>query len=600
MTSRAEYLREVMDACTDRRIEEVVFQKSAQIGGTEVLLNLCGFHMDLDPAPILVVQPSLELVDEWSKARLATMIRDTPCLVGKVAEAKSRDSGNRIREKRFPGGRITIAGANSARSLRGRPMRIIACDDVDGFPASAGTEGDPIALAKKRATTFRRNRKTLLVSTPTLKGLSRIEKGYLRSDQRYFYVPCPECATFQRLHWGGPDAAFGVKWQEAPGDGDGERLVERAWYVCESCAAPWSDGQRMAAVRLGHWRASRPFRGIAGFQLSEVYSPWVTLQEIAQSFLEAKTDPTLLQVFVNTVLGETWEDRAERELDPNAIYARRENYGPKVPESVAILTAAVDVQKSWLDVLVKGWGRGEEGWGLEHHVLRGDPGGLKVWEELDAVLLAPREHASGLEIHIAAACVDTGGKTGHTQAAYQFCGERFARRVWAIKGIGGGGRPVWPRKASRKNLARIDLFGIGVDAGRDVVYKRLGMLPPGQGSQHYSLEFDLEFCKQLTAERPTTQYVKGYAKRVWKKIRPRNEAFDLEVYAYAALCGLRIRHGLDLDAEADLVAELMVTPADRRKKREASSEEKVAAASARKGRGARRLQARSDYWQRRR
>jgi len=589
-----------MDCCTDRSIDEVVLQKSAQVGGTEVLLNLCGFHMDQDPAPILVVQPSLELVDEWSKARLSTMIRDSPVLRDKVSDPKSRDSGNRIREKRYPGGRITIGGANSARSLRGRPMRVVACDDVDGFPASAGSEGDPVALARKRTTTFRRTRKIVLISTPTIKGLSRIEKAFARSDQRFFEVPCPRCGAFQRLKWGGPDAAFGVKWEQTePDAGDSTPAVVRAWYVCEHCAGEWTDGERRASIRWGQWRATKPSRGIAGFHVSEIYSPWASLEDIAAAFLEAKHDPTLLQVFVNTVLGETWEDRAEQELDPNAIYNRRENYGPKVPAEAALLTASVDVQKSWLELYVKAWGRGEESWACEHHVLRGDPGGPKVWQQLDELLAAPREHASGLEIHIAAVCVDTGGKKGHTQAAYDFCRDRLGRRIWAIKGVGGGGRPVWPRRASRKNLGKIDLFAIGVDAARDVVYKRIGQLPPGAGSLHLSLLFDLEFCKQLTSERPQTRYVRGYAKRVWRQIRPRNEAFDLEVYAYSALCGLRNMHGLDLNAEVDALGELLATPAAKREAK-ASAAQALAAASARKPREGRRLKSRSDYWQRRR
>jgi phage terminase large subunit GpA-like protein len=586
-----------MDACTDRAVDEVVLQKSAQVGGTEVLLNLCGFHIDQDPAPILVVQPSLDLVDEWSKARLATMIRDTPVLADKVAEPKSRDSANRIRDKWFPGGRITIAGANSARSLRGRPMRIVACDDVDGFPPSAGSEGDPVALARKRTTTFRRIRKVLLISTPTIKGLSRIERAFKRSDQRYFHVPCPRCGAFQRLRWGGPDAAFGVKWTEEADPDEGEPTVTRAWYVCEYCAGEWSDGERRAALRFGCWQATKQFRGIAGFHLSELYSPWASLADIAASFIEAKHDPTLLQVFVNTVLAETWEDRAEQEVDPDAIYSRRESYGPTVPAGVAVLTAGIDVQKAWLELYVKGWGRGEESWAVEHHVIRGDPNQLAVWEELDRLLAAPREHASGLEAHISAACLDTGGRTGHTQAAYNFCRDRFARRIWAIKGIGGGGRAVWPKRPSRKNLGKIDLFGIGVDAGKDVIYKRLALTPPGPGTIHYSLAFDLEFCKQLTAERPTTRHVRGYAKRVWRQIRTRNEAFDLEVYAYAALCGLRILHELDLEAEVDATEELLATP---RAKREASREEKHAVASARRGRRGKRLQSRSGYWERRR
>src|SRR5882672_4269896 len=244
-TSRAPYQRGLMDAVADPAIREIWVMKAAQIGWTEILNNVIGFHIDQDPAPILLVQPNLEMAEAWSKDRLAPMIRDTPALRGKIADPRARDTGNTLLHKTFAGGHLTIAGANSPAGLASRPIRIVLFDEVDKFPSSAGAEGDPISLGKKRSTTFW-NRKMLAGSTPTIKGSSRVEEGFEASDQRYYFVPCPHCQEFQRLTW--PQ----VRWPEG--------RPEAAVYVCQHCGAEISEAQKPAMILAGEWRASKPSR----------------------------------------------------------------------------------------------------------------------------------------------------------------------------------------------------------------------------------------------------------------------------------------------------------------------------------------------------
>ena len=198
-TSRAEYLRGVMDAISDPTVTRVVVAKGSQVGYTECLGNIIGFHIDQDPAPILVVQPTVEMAEAWSKDRLAPMIRDTPCLGGKVQSPLTRDSGNTLRQKVFDGGPLAIVGANSPAGLASRPVRIVVADEVDRFPVSAGSEGDPLALASKRQGTFW-NRKTLVGSTPTLKETGAIgASGWFRHAA--LSVPCHACGHAQALVW---------------------------------------------------------------------------------------------------------------------------------------------------------------------------------------------------------------------------------------------------------------------------------------------------------------------------------------------------------------------------------------------------------------
>jgi phage terminase large subunit GpA-like protein len=522
-TSRAEYQRGMMDAVSDPAVETVVVMSSAQIGKTEIINNIVGFHIDQDAAPLLLLQPTLEMAQAWSKDRLAPMLRDTKALEGKVKDARARDSGNTMLHKTFPGGHITMAGANSPASLASRPIRIVLCDEVDRYPVSAGTEGDPVNLAKKRSTTFW-NRKLIMVSTPTVKGASRIEAAYEASDQRRYFVPCGDCDEWQILKWAQ------VQWNDDETDS--------AAYCCEHCGALWNDAKRWAAVREGEWRATAEFKGVAGFHLNEIYSPWVKMSDMAAAFLEMKKLPETLQTFINTSLGETWEDSGET-VDGSGLMLRREAYDKnELPEGVVVLTAGVDVQDDRIEIELVGWGLDEESWSVDFTPIYGDLSAPAIWKELDEYLAQTFDHANGVKLRIASACIDSGGH--YTQQVYSFVRGKAGRRVWAIKGMGGGiSRPVMG-KPTRNNIGKVPLYPVGVDAAKEMVYSRLKINQAGPGFCHFPQlpEYESEYFAQLTAEKIITKYVKGFPTRVWVKTRARNEALDCRVYAMAALAGL--------------------------------------------------------------
>jgi phage terminase large subunit GpA-like protein len=260
-----------------------------------------------------------------------------------------------------------------------------------------------------------------------------------------------------------------------------------------------------------------------------------------------------LRVWVNTALGETWEDRGGEAIEPDSLLGRRESFGEQLPDGVAVLTAGVDVQKDRLEVQVVGWGRDEESWVIEHRQIWGDPSGPAVWQDLDTLLLGAWRHPrDGADMLIRAACVDSGGQ--HTSAAYEFARRRMGRRVWAIKGRGGEGVKPWPRRASAgKNQAPV--FIVGVDALKDALAARLAIAEPGPGFVHFSAGLDPEWFAQLTAERVRTRFVNGRPVRSWEPKRAgiRNEALDTYVYALAALHGLYAA-GFKLADEAERMA----------------------------------------------
>jgi len=517
-TSRAEYQRGIMDAISDDAIETVVIMSCAQVGKTEMLLNLIGFHIEQNPCPMLVIQPTLDMAQTFSKDRLAPMLRDTPVLKGKVKDARARDSGNTTLKKNFDGGHITMCGANSPSSLASRPIRLVLFDEVDRFPPSAGSEGDPILLAKARAKTFH-DKKFVMVSTPTIEGSSRISSAFEETDKREYYVPCHECGEDHVMKW------KNVHWeQDKP---------ETACYTCEHCGAIWDDAARYRAIRRGHWRATAPdVVGKAGFRLSGLYSPWTSLENAVRDFLEAKKLPETLRVFVNTFLGETWTDEGER-VDDFDIASHREDYGEKVPEGVVVLTAGCDVQSDRLEVEVVGFGVDEESWSVDYRTLYGDPNSAGVWAELDEYLSLTWEREDGVELTIKGSCVDSGGH--HTQSVYRFCKPRLGKRIFAIKGIGGEGKPLLNGRPSTNNNLKCKLWSIGVDTAKEIVYSRLKIKEQGAGYCHFPQHYTDEYFKQLTAEKVVKKYHKGFHRREWIKVRPRNEALDCRVYALAAL-----------------------------------------------------------------
>lgn len=508
-----------MDAVSDPTIETVVVMASAQVGKTEVVNNVVAYHIDQDPCPILVLQPTLEMAQTWSKDRLAPMLRDTPCLRGRVRDARARDSGNTMLHKQFPGGHITMCGANSPAGLASRPIRVVLSDEVDRYPFSAGTEGDPVGLAEKRTTTFF-NRKRVRTSTPTIKGVSRIEAAFLASDRRRYHVPCPHCDHMQVLRW------HNIRWDKAE---DGSNLPDTAAYYCEDCGARITDAEKSRVLGRGEWRAEVEFSGVAGFHLSALYSPWVSFAEIVREFLAAKHSPERLQVWTNTVLGEPWEEEGQQ-ADDGALLSRREVYGPAVPDGAGLLTAGVDVQGDRLEIEVLAWGLASETWSMETRILPGDPTKPDVWRDLDDYLLAPWQHVNGQPMRIVCTCIDTGFLTDEV---YKFVRPRLARRVFPVKGIAGPGKPIAGRP-SKANSGQVPLYPVGVDTAKDALFARLRITTPGPGYQHFTSEHDEEYFLQLCAEKRTTKFLKGFPTPSWTKVRARNEALDLRVYAMAA------------------------------------------------------------------
>lgn len=540
-TSRVPYAREIMDCLSPASpFERVAFMKGSQIAGTEIGLNWVGYSIHHAPGMMLMVYPSLDAVRRNTVTRIDPLIETSPVLRDLVVKPRSRDPGNSAFRKAFPGGQIVMTGANSAVGLRSLPARYLFLDEIDAFPVSADEEGDPVALAIQRTVTFRGRRKIFLVSTPTLKGHSRIETAYEESDRRVYEVPCRECGAFSTIMW------RDIHWPE------GRR--QDAFWSCPECGGVHAEHHKPELLASGRWRATADGDGrTAGFHLSSLYSPFEPWSDIAIEHGVVCRDPYRLQAWTNNKLGETWHDQSGEMIEPDPLMARREAWGDELPDGVAVITAGVDVQLDRLEVHVCGWGMDEECWSLVYRVIPGDPTAARLWQDLDRALEQEFPHRRALpDLKIRAVAIDTGGSA--TQAAYRYVQSRFAARRWGIKGRGGPGIPLWPRRPT-KTRNGAPLFLVGVDDGKDRLFQRLKIAEPGPGCLHFPMDRDRMFFDQLTAEKVITKYHMGRPVRTWvpKSQSARNEALDTWVYSLAALHGL-IASGFSLNKEAQLVA----------------------------------------------
>lgn len=532
-TDRAPYQREIMDAFTQPGIYEIVIMASAQVGKSEIELNMMGRAMDNDPGPMLYVQPTDKVAEDYSKRRIAPMIAACPTLRDKVYKAKGRDAANTITMKTFPGGSLAIIGANSPSDLASKPVRYIFLDEIDRFPPSAGTEGDPIELAERRTETYRHNRKIVKTSTPTIKGVSKIEKAYMKGTQEEWHTECPHCHQFSFIRF--DDIKFD-KEKFKDENGEINYIVRNARWQCPICKreAPEYQVKRFPAKWVvKNERALE--NGVRSFRLNAFMSPWSDWNEIALAFLQAKDDPEKLKVFHNTMLGESWEMR-DRSGAPEKLYARREHYNAEVPSGVLVLTMGMDTQDNRLEYEVVGWDRHEQSWGIARGVIPGRADSPGVWEEVDALLDREWKMQNGMAMRILATFIDSGGH--FTQDIYRECARRSNRRIWPVKGEGGEGKLYVRQMKSGTGYKGAYGFMIGVDAGKEAILYATGIEQPGPKYMHFPIDYrcgyDLEYFRGLLSEKQVIHRRGGQNVIVWEKTYERNEPLDMRDYALAA------------------------------------------------------------------
>lgn len=554
---RTPYLTEIMDRLGPYDTSEfVVFMKGSQIGGTECGNNWAGYVMHHAPGPMLFVLPNLDDVDFNSEQRLDTLIEESPALRERVTAPRERGGGNSRRRKTFPGGILKLVGSNSSKQLRSMPARWVYMDEVDEYPDRVGKQGGPIELIQVRSRTFW-PRKFFATSSPTIKGKSKIESLYKQTDQRKYFVPCPLCNHKQLITW------KKIKFDR---DEDGNPIPASIGLTCEQCHELIGEHHKQRMLMAGEWRSTaKGRRGYVGYHVSALYSPlgWYSWLDAVTDFLAAKKkldehrDDSGMRVFVNTVLAETWEENTGPRVEWATIKARASGYElGAVPAAGLMLTAGIDTQDDRLECIVRAFGRREESWLIHHGVLWGDPATDAPWLELDNLLRRGWPHASGAELRIVSAAVDSRGH--RTQYVYNYARNRDPL-VIAIAGANTPNKPVIGRPNSQdvnfegeKIPDGVQLWPVGSDTVKALLYSRLKFDKPGPGTIHYPVGLSDEFYKQLCGERAVTKHTRGSEHTEWVKIHRQVEALDCEVYAYAAAVRAGLQH-MDWDTLEEII-----------------------------------------------
>lgn len=542
-TSRAPYQKDIMNAFTEPGIHRVVVKSSSQIGKSDMMNNVIGRFAHLDPCAIMMIQPTIDMAQDYSKTRIAPMIRDTKVLNNLFYDVKSRDANNTILSKVFPGGRLIMCGANSPAGLASRPIRILLADEVDRFPDSAGTEGDPVDLAAKRMTTFW-NSCMGLFSTPTNEVASRIDEEYLAGTQEEWQHKCPNCGEYHLLRH--IDMTVDYKEIKTP-SGKKTVIVNDVKWRCPHCGFSFSEKEmKQTPQKYISRNADALKNGIRSFFVNGFTSPWMTWSRIMREWLEAKGDPEREKVIMNTVFGESYKQKGAFE-DEQIFLRRRESYGAELPNGVLLLTAAIDTQDNRLEYEVVGWGKEEECWGIRKGIVLGAPNQARTWKEIDNILDKTYHFADGKGLKVVRTFIDSGGH--YTSDVYNYCQKNFHKQRFAIKGRGGPGIPLI-YKIAKANNAKAPLILLGVDDGKQQIMDRLSIDSPGPLYFHFPQDegikelsdrgYDDLYFKGIISEHKKVYKRNGVLREVWETTKNvRNEPLDLRNYNLACMKSLQ-------------------------------------------------------------
>ena len=545
-TERTPYLRGPMDAFTDPKVNHIVMVAASQVGKSEWVNNAIGYIIDQDPGSILFIQPTTIDAKEYSKLRIAPMIRDCPTLKKKVSASKSRDSGNTILQKTYPGGILTMCGSTEAHALASKPIRYVFGDERDRWAVSAGNEGDPWDLAMARQTTFY-NAKAVEVSTPTIKNASQIAAAYATGTMERWKSRCPHCGEYHEIRW--QDIRY--EYEEKVVANSTTYTVTSVYYICPGCACV-SDEVTMKR-QPARWEADNPAayeQGCRSFWLNAFVSQWATWTSIILKYLNAIGNTKKLQVVYNTAFGELWEDRGDIE-DEDSLMARREDYTAELPDGVLVLTCGVDTQDNRLEFEVVGHGHFGETWGIKKGIIMGRPDDDATWEALDDIVDRIYRFEDDMGLKISMTFVDEGGH--FTQNVREQCRKRIGKKMFCIKGMPGPDKPFTaPPKQQKITINNVVIgtcwqYQIGVDSGKQVIMDNLRVKTAGAKYSHFPRrdDYGAAYFKGLLSEHLVYKATKRQP-WVWEKIpgHERNEALDCRNYALAAFKALPV----DLDA----------------------------------------------------
>lgn len=560
---RMPWQKEMLDIACGDEYKDVVFMTSARVGKTVTMMVTTGYFMHQSPSPILWLLPTETIAKQFSTNDVEPMIRDTPELRNLINDKWTRDGGNNLLSKRYVGGTLTMVGGQNATGLHGKTIRVLFADEVDRYPESAGKDGDVIDLATIRTTTFQHKAKRIYASTPTITDLSTIEKKFKESDQRHFYVPCPECGHKQILEW------EYLNYKSDPTEPK---------YICRACEYGITEADKYQMLINGEWIRHNPNSKVAGFFLNALYSVNMTWKELVVEWTAINKNRHKLQVFMNSRLGKSFQ-LIEEYIGANKLGERLEIYNAEIPtkseicNGVGVLTCGVDIQQNRIEAYVWGYGKSDECYLIDFRLFEGDTNKNVVFADLTNFLLNERYvTANGAKIGIRAIAIDSGFNANRVARYVRDLKtiEHANRTILAVKGDANYTSGILERQAKFYKESGQLYFRVGTNPAKDHIAVLLNNPDPGENYVHIPIAYpkrfdqeryvDKETLYQLTSEKKVYEYKGSRRIGSWKATRDRNEALDCFVYSYAALLALGPEVFGKLDDLAKKVAVLQPEP----------------------------------------
>lgn len=558
----------ILNAMGNDLIREVNFVKSARLGYTKMLMAFIGYLIQHKKRNVLMYCPTEGDAAGVMKRHIEGMIRDVPVVLDLAPWYGMKHRDNTLEAKCFANRKMLwCLGGKAARNYREKSPDTVIYDELSKFDEDIEGEGAPTFLGDKRleGATFK---KSIRGSTPTEAEKCQITRAAIESphDLR-FNIKAPCCGAELVLQWGGKDEPFGVKWRL-----NEREEVEAAWYLCPHCQGGTFEYHQMveSAEATGRWVCERS--GIwtrdsmdwfapdgeptvtprsVTFSVWTGYSTFTTWADVATDFVKVGKDRGKLKTFVNTTLGEVWEEDQSEKLDWEQLRDRRETFG-QVPARAVALFGGIDTQDDRYEGRVWAYGAGEEAWLVHRFILTGDPASIELRRKVGRELHRHFTRADGTVMRVERWCWDSGGHySDEVRAESRKHGVQW---VIPIFGASTYGKPIanFPRKKDKRS--KVYLTEVGTDNAKELLYSRLKLQPDGPrpvpGCLH--LPADEAICdddelQQLTSERKKWVVIKGRRVMRWDAGGRRNEALDCAVYALAALRISQQRFGLDLD-----------------------------------------------------
>ena len=518
----------------------VSVRKSAQVGLTQLMIAWAGVIIDAEPCKAMLVMPTISTAQDFNREKLSPSIDQTRALRVKVRQAISRSAqSSTALSKRFPGGSLTLTGANSAADLRSKTIKKVACDEIDEWPLDLDGQGDPMEMVDARQISFHAtgDYKKFQASTPTIKGQSRIDSAFESGDQRYWHCPCPHCGTYQRLVFGGKDEEHGLKFNT--------EWPHEAHYICAECGVPIEHHQKRGMVMAGKWVATCAEPGRQpSFHIDAISSLLTTWDKIAEAFLKSKDDPGKLKAFVNLWLGQAWEERGDAP-EWGRLYARRESYVPRViPPGGLVYTGGCDVQGNGIYYEIVAWGRDKQSWSIDAGFLVGNTSDPmdRVWADLSELYQRRYPDAYGNYWPVDAFAVDSGFNTN--QVYLWTSRHPMARAIkgqdgWQKAAISAAPTTVQINFDGKRYKHGSELWSVGTWGLKSEFYANLRKEGARDGAEfdppgycHFSEFHDEGYFKQITAEFLKEKVVKGRVTKAWHATGP-NHWHDCRIYNMA-------------------------------------------------------------------